>query len=177
MTTLKDEEKKAMLDQQYNDWLKAGQELVKDHNASYWKVGDWYKPAYAGSYKDKQDLIAKAVIVTGFDKTTLRHYGEVAYKVKAGIRCPFLSFNHHRVIKDEKPERQKQLLTRATKERLTPKQLRQVTKGESITEGSGGQNQASEGRRGTGLRSPRHPEVVRDHHRNNLGEAPRRVGL
>ncbi|MFY9803894.1 MAG: hypothetical protein WA211_10045 [Candidatus Acidiferrales bacterium] len=69
---------------------------------------------------------ARAMVVSGRDRETLRFYAWVAKKVPQSRRVKELTFNHHRAVAALHPACQATVLSRAVEESLTVKDVQQI---------------------------------------------------
>jgi hypothetical protein len=116
----------ALIDEKLIDWERKGRELAKQETDVRWQIGDWMLEGVKllGDIPgDPFNTTAIAESLTGLSGNTLRDLSSTAYRVKPSVRTDELSWSHHRVLINAKPdadeEELKEHLDRAIKERLS----------------------------------------------------------
>lgn len=104
-------------------WLTEGQNLAKDAGGYQWRIADWLLSGEARFRGDIYDMAEKA---TGYKRKTLQEWAYVARH--SSMRMEDLTFNHHQVVAALLPEAQKLCLTRASDEKLSVSELRELAK-------------------------------------------------
>jgi hypothetical protein len=106
----------------YDEWLRLGWRLgVAGRNAGWW-VGDWVRYGTT-RYGSKYTVAAR---VTGYDAGTLMNMVYVANRFEISRRRENLSWSHHAELAALELDEQDRWLDRATKERLSVRDLREL---------------------------------------------------
>ncbi|MFF4495837.1 LmbU family transcriptional regulator [Streptomyces sp. NPDC001272] len=104
----------------YDEWERAGQQLVGVLDSSCWWLGDWLKYG-KDHYTDRYQ---RGIRAAGLSYQTLRNYAWVSRRFELARRRPALSFQHHAELASMPPGEQELWLDRAEQGRWTTKQLR-----------------------------------------------------
>jgi hypothetical protein len=102
------------------DWLRQGARLGAASRHAPWWIGDWVRYG-AARYGSKYDLAART---TGYDRHTLMNMVYVASRFETVRRRENLSWSHHAEVASLDEKEQERWLTRATKEKLSVRGLR-----------------------------------------------------
>jgi len=106
----------------YEDWLRQGSKLgLAGRNAAWW-IGDWLRYGTA-RYGSKY---AAAARTTGYDRQTLMNMVYVATRFEFSRRRENLSWSHHAELAAFDPDKQERWLDRATAERFSVRDLREM---------------------------------------------------
>jgi hypothetical protein len=106
----------------YEDWLRQGSRLgLAGRNAAWW-VGDWVRYGTA-RYGSKYTAAART---TGYDRQTLMNMVYVATRYEVSRRRENLSWSHHAELAALHVEDQERWLDRASADRLTVRDLREL---------------------------------------------------
>jgi hypothetical protein len=104
----------------YDEWERAGQQLVGVLDSSCWWLGDWLKYG-KDHYTDRYQ---RGIRAAGLSYQTLRNYAWVSRRFEHARRRPALSFQHHAELASMPAGEQELWLDRAEQGRWTTKQLR-----------------------------------------------------
>jgi hypothetical protein len=106
----------------YDEWLRLGTRLgLTGRNAGWW-IGDWVRYGTA-VYGSKYTVAAR---VTGYDPQTLMNMVYVATRFETSRRRENLSWSHHAELAPFDVDEQEHWLDRATIERLSVRDLREL---------------------------------------------------
>lgn len=88
----------------------------------FW-IGDClkYREQKWGMYDDIIDE-------SGLEKETLKKYNKIASHIEEGLRRPELTFSHHEQVAFLEPDKQKEVLTKASEDHLSVRQTRELVK-------------------------------------------------
>lgn len=113
-------------DPTFDQWQEVGKFIQKAGGAVHFWIGDWL------NYGEQKfgEMYAQAMEATGFDYQTLADDKYVASKVPLSRRRENLSFSSHREVASLSPEKQEELLEKASTEGLRSKDIRALAKGE-----------------------------------------------
>lgn len=103
-------------------WVDAGQQLVRMGRAWQWWVGDWAlygEHAYGDGYED-------LIVQCGLEYQTIANVISVARRIEPSRRRENLSWSHHEAVAALEPAEQDRWLTRATDEGYTRDDLRRA---------------------------------------------------
>lgn len=103
----------------FNQWLECGRFLYKSSKSLHFLIGDWL---LIGEFRWK-DTYREAVERFGFEIQTLRNDKWIAQRIPLERRREDLSFSHHKEVADLEEEEQEELLEKATKEKLSTRDL------------------------------------------------------
>jgi len=106
----------------YEDWLRQGSRLGLAGRSAAWWIGDWLRYGTA-RYGSKY---AAAARTTGYDRQTLMNMVYVATRFDFSRRRENLSWSHHAELTALDVEEQEYWLDRATAERFTVRDLREL---------------------------------------------------
>lgn len=104
----------------YDEWERAGHQLVGVLDSSCWWLGDWLKYG-KDHYTDRYQ---RGIRAAGLSYQTLRNYAWVSRRFDLGRRRPSLSFQHHAELASMPVGEQDLWLDRAEQRQWTTKQLR-----------------------------------------------------
>ncbi|MFH7596860.1 LmbU family transcriptional regulator [Streptomyces racemochromogenes] len=104
----------------YDEWERAGHQLVGVLDSSCWWLGDWLKYG-KDHYTDRYQ---RGIRAAGLSYQTLRNYAWVSRRFDLPRRRPALSFQHHAELASMPAGDQELWLDRAEQGRWTTKQLR-----------------------------------------------------
>lgn len=97
----------------FEEWADLGQRIACAGRSLGFLIGDWIN--YGESRKDYGEKYSEALVATGLEYITLKHYSRVARNVDRVTRITQLSFEHHRKVAMLEPEEQKRWLKVAKK--------------------------------------------------------------
>ncbi|GAA0297774.1 hypothetical protein GCM10010302_40520 [Streptomyces polychromogenes] len=104
----------------YDEWERAGHQLVGVLDSSCWWLGDWLKYG-KDHYTDRYQ---RGIRAAGLSYQTLRNYAWVSRRFELARRRPALSFQHHAELASMPAGEQEVWLDRAEQRQWTTKQLR-----------------------------------------------------
>ncbi|MFJ8211222.1 LmbU family transcriptional regulator [Streptomyces sp. NPDC096033] len=104
----------------YDEWERAGHQLVGVLDSSCWWLGDWLKYG-KDHYTDRYQ---RGIRAAGLSYQTLRNYAWVSRRFDLARRRPALSFQHHAELASLPAREQDLWLDRAEQRQWTTKQLR-----------------------------------------------------
>jgi hypothetical protein len=104
-----------------DEWEEVGTKLMTIDRGIQWALADWW--AYGHHRYGERAYIAKTF---PYDFGSLMNLGSVARRVTPSFRNEAVSFTHHVVVAPLEPERQKQLLKMAARNKWSVSKLRDM---------------------------------------------------
>jgi len=106
-----------------DEWLKVFNGLKSIEGCVQFWIGDAlaYRERRWGMYDDVAEK-------TGYEPETLATYKGVSEKVESSIRIEDLSFNHHRQVVSLTPDQQREVLQKASENKLTVRETKEEVK-------------------------------------------------
>jgi len=122
------EKNKLILDKSLtiDEWKELGQLLKQVEGSVQFWIGDWArfgdKQGFTGKYVDSK-VYDELEEITGLERNTIQQYKSIAEKTSC-TRVQDLDYAHHREVASLEPEQQQKMLTKASKENLSVRELR-----------------------------------------------------
>jgi hypothetical protein len=115
-------------DMSFAEWLENGRRLGLMGRSAGWWIGDWLT---YGNHVFGERYV-RASKITGYDAQTLMNMAYVASRFEVSRRRGKLSWSHHAEIAAMEPEEQDHWLTRAEKDRLSVRCMREGIRRERL---------------------------------------------
>ncbi|MGC2530670.1 MAG: hypothetical protein WA639_23240 [Candidatus Acidiferrum sp.] len=88
-------------------WQKRGEELTKKDSDVRWELGEWILSGtemFEDKPHDPVETLDHAEIITGLARGTLKDLASTAHRFPASVRTDALSWSHHRVLINMRPD-------------------------------------------------------------------------
>ena len=119
-----------------DEWRELGQQLKQVEGSVQFWIGDWArfgdKKGFTGKYTDSK-VYDELEDITGLERQTIKEFKWVAEKTSSA-RADDLTFRHHREVAKLPPEKQIEFLSKASEEKLSSRELRDLIKKAEIEE-------------------------------------------
>jgi hypothetical protein len=116
----------------YDQWIEIGRNLNHFDRGIQFCIGDWARFGEKKGFSNYTDskVYDELEALTGLARNTLKQFKSVADSTSC-TRVHDLSYGHHREVAKLPPKEQEQFLKKASKEKLSVKQLRDMVKRKS----------------------------------------------
>jgi len=110
-----------------DEWKELGQGLRQIEGCVQFWIGDWARFGEKKGYYTDSRVYNELEEITGLDRRTIQDYKTVSDRTST-VRHADLDFSHHREVASLSSEQQKAYLQKASEEKLSVRELRQIIK-------------------------------------------------